>query len=66
VAKVWRAYNVYVRTVTPNATEPGVYYVEHSAMVYMIDKSFRVRAAFMGAPPFWNYEDVVNNVEALE
>jgi protein SCO1/2 len=70
VSVVWDKYGVYVEKVNVSEGEmPGMehmgYMVTHTAVIYLIDKDFRLRIAFFGVPPSWSPQDIANDVEIL-
>ncbi|MGB9729772.1 MAG: SCO family protein [Thermoprotei archaeon] len=61
---VWNSYNIYVQ-INKTSIEEGWYEVDHTTVVYIIDKNFRLRAALFGVPPLWSTDDVVYDVNIL-
>lgn len=60
---IWNSYNVYVN-INKTGNDKN-YEVEHTTVVYIIDKDFKIREAFYGVPPLWNSNDVVHDVSEL-
>jgi len=64
LSQIWSNYGIAVAYV--DVDDPATsYLVAHTGMVYIIDKEFKVRIFFIGAPPQWSPEDVVNDVMIL-
>ncbi len=64
VKKVWDAYGVFVSK--EEVDDPDLQYlIAHSGIVYLINKDFEVEVFFLGAPPQWNAEDILNDVKIL-
>lgn len=61
---IWNSYNVYVKINRTSMSE-GWYDVEHTTVVYIIDKNFMIRVALFGVPPLWSPDDVVYDVNVL-
>ena len=64
VSKVWNAYGVFVKK-EPVDDPQLKYLVAHSGIVYIINKDFRVEIFFLGAPPAWSADDIMNDIEIL-
>ncbi len=64
VSRVWNAYGVFVKKEPVDDPELK-YLVAHSGIVYIINKNFRVEIFFLGAPPAWSADDILNDVEIL-
>ncbi len=64
LSRIWSNYGIAVAYV--DVDDPATsYLVAHTGMVYIIDKEFKVRIFFIGAPPQWSASDVVNDVMIL-
>ena len=64
LSQIWSNYGIAVTNV--DVDDPATsYLIAHTGMVYIIDKEFKVRIFFFGAPPQWSAADVVNDVMIL-